>query len=70
MSEDLVIYRISEVVGRTGLSRATIYRLAAIDAFPKPCKLGARSTGWSSLEIDEWMRKCLQRRAHKTGPSA
>ena len=47
--------RLPEVCGVVGLSKSTVYRLIAEGRFPKPVKLGARSSGFSSAEIDEWM---------------
>jgi len=39
----------------TGLSRSSIYRMASEGKFPKPIKLGARSSGWLATEIDQWL---------------
>lgn len=63
MSTNLVLHRIVDVIAKTGLSRATIYRLVATGNFPKPCKLGARSSAWSSVEVDNWMVSKLDKRA-------
>ena len=52
--------RLPAVLARTGLSRATVYRLIAQGQFPAPCKLGARTSAWYTLEIDEWMARKLE----------
>lgn len=49
------ILRLKEVVSKVGLSRTTIYRLISKKAFPKQIKLGERSSGWLSAEIDAWL---------------
>lgn len=48
--------RLSDVLKRTGLSRATVYRLIRINKFPKQAKLGERASAWSEAEIDDWIR--------------
>jgi prophage regulatory protein len=47
--------RLGTVLTRTGLSRATIYRMIAAGAFPRQVKLGARGTGWHTADIDRWI---------------
>ena len=49
------LIRINDVKARTGLSRSEIYRREAIGQFPKRVNLGARSVGWPSSEIQEWI---------------
>ncbi len=52
------IMRIREVVKKTGLSRATIYRLSKdIDSdFPPPIRLSAKTIGWVDDTIDAWIQ--------------
>ena len=47
--------RLPEVLRHTAISRGTVYRLAAEGAFPRPYKLGKRSSGWKWGEICEWL---------------
>lgn len=47
-------FRIAEVCARTGLSKATIYRLQAAGEFPRAVRLGLRSVGWLVAELDQW----------------
>jgi prophage regulatory protein len=49
------ILRLREVRQRVGLSRSTIYALAARGDFPAPVKLGARAAGWLESEIAAWI---------------
>jgi prophage regulatory protein len=49
------LLRLPAVEAETGLSRATIYRLASEGAFPAPVKLGARASAWRTADIDAWI---------------
>lgn len=51
----LRIYRIKEVCCLTGLKQSTIYKLIRENSFPKSIHLTARSTGWPSDVIDNWI---------------
>ena len=44
------------VIQRTGLSRATVYRLIQKGEFPKQCALSEGRVGWSSSELEEWIQ--------------
>lgn len=50
-----MLIRLPGVIARTGLSRSTLYRLASLGQFPRPIKLGERSSAWNSTEIDAWI---------------
>lgn len=49
------IFRLPEVIRRTGLSRSSIYTRIKAGGFPHPVSLGARAVGWHSNLIDEWI---------------
>jgi len=49
------IYRIKDVCGLTGLKPSTIYKLIRENAFPKGIHLTARSTGWPSSLVEDWI---------------
>jgi len=49
------IRKLLEVKSTTGLSGSSIYRMASAGTFPKPIKLGARSSGWIGSEVDQWL---------------
>lgn len=51
------IKKLSDVQHITSLSRSSIYRMASEGKFPKPIKLGARSSGWLSTEIEQWIEE-------------
>jgi prophage regulatory protein len=51
----------------TGLSRSSIYRLAANGEFPHPVKIGLRAVGWLDSEIANWIE---QRTAERDGKGA
>ena len=55
MNENISILKIRTVQERTGLSRSSIYAYITDGRFPKPIKIGARSVGWNSKSIDQWI---------------
>lgn len=57
---ELYFMRLGDVVRRTGLSRATVYRLIAKRKFPRPYPLSEGRVGWSSQEIEGWIIERLQ----------
>ena len=50
-----VILRMKAVLQRTGLSRATIYRLMHAGEFPRSFKLGKTASGWLEAEVRAWI---------------
>ncbi|WP_226470106.1 helix-turn-helix transcriptional regulator [Luteimonas panaciterrae] len=51
----LTLERLPNVLARTGLSRAVIYRRIASGEFPAPVKLGERASAWDAREVDRWI---------------
>ncbi len=53
------ILRLSDVIKRTGLRKASIYGLRD---FPKPIKLSdsGKAVGWLASEIDTWIESRIQ----------
>lgn len=49
------LLRLREVRRATGLSRSTIYRLAAEGRFPSPVKLTAHASAWREDELSAWI---------------
>jgi prophage regulatory protein len=51
------ILKIPQIISITGLSRASVYRLAADPKsnFPKPVKLSVRASGWRLSAITQWL---------------
>jgi len=58
--------RLPEVMSKTGLGRASIYRYIDMDRFPKPVKIGDRASAWPEHEIDEWLVARVQSRDKKS----
>jgi prophage regulatory protein len=49
------VLRCAEVVDRTGLSRATIYRRMEDGEFPRCRRLSAGAVGWSEEQVEAWI---------------
>lgn len=60
------IWRLPEVVRRTGLSRSTIYEMVSREEFPRQVKLGRRAVGWLANDVDEWIRSKVDSRSSGT----
>lgn len=56
MSEKTIL-RIIAVMGRTGLSRSSIYQKMAADEFPESINLGPRAIGWIADEVEQWIQE-------------
>ncbi len=54
--------RLPTVKRRTGLSRSEIYRQIKVGTFPRPVKLGLRSSAWVSTEITTWIDQRIEKR--------
>ncbi|WDF71503.1 helix-turn-helix transcriptional regulator [Novosphingobium sp. KACC 22771] len=52
---DLHFLRMPDVVRRTGMSRATVYRRIGAGEFPRPRQLSLNAVGWLDHEITEWI---------------
>lgn len=55
MSQSLI--RLSEVMRRTGYSKAWIYRLLKEERFPASIKIGSRSIAFIESEVDDWINQ-------------
>lgn len=49
------IWNIKTLVGKTGLSRSTVYKYIDAGTFPKPRQLGPRRVGWLATDVTSWM---------------
>jgi prophage regulatory protein len=49
------IIRLKTVLGRTGLSRSTIYRKIAEGTFPPRIKISVNGAGWRESDISQWV---------------
>ena len=62
--------RLREVKRLTGLSTATIYRMAVSETFPKQVKLGTKAVAWIKSEVLDWSREQVKRsRGHVLPPA-
>ena len=52
----LRLMRLDEVLGLTGVSRATLYRKIAACTFPAQHKIAERCCGWRAGAVDIWLR--------------
>ncbi|MBV7387227.1 AlpA family phage regulatory protein [Pasteurellaceae bacterium TAE3-ERU1] len=51
--------RIAEVIAKTGLKRATIYKRMKVGKFPNNVDIGG-CVAWLSTDIDQWIDDTLQ----------
>lgn len=49
------LVRMPEVLARTSLSRATIYRKMARGEFPQSVQIGANSMAWHAKDFERWL---------------
>lgn len=49
------LYSIKEVMKRTTLARATVYRYMNTGIFPRQVKIGRGRVVWRASEVDEWI---------------
>ena len=59
------ILRLPQVIHLTGLPRSSLYAKVAEGGFPAPVKLGKRSSGWSSMEVDDWIKERIAQRGNQ-----
>ena len=53
------LIKLPDVERLTGLRRSAIYELIQRGAFPKPVKVGARSSMWSHAAVQAWIAERL-----------
>jgi len=53
-NQDLQFHRKAAVLGITGLSHSSLYRLMASGDFPRPYQLSGKSVAWRSDEVYRW----------------
>lgn len=56
------LLRLPEVIAMTGLSRSEIYRLEAVNKFPRRVPLSQRTTTWDSDECQAWVEAKIAER--------
>ena len=53
------LLRLSELRGRVGLGRSTIYRRISEGTFPPPKCLGGRAVAWLESDVDDWIAQLV-----------
>lgn len=51
------ILRLPKVIECVGMRRSSIYAAVAAGTFPAPVKLGPRSVGWPSDQVERWIQE-------------
>lgn len=54
------VFKMAAVSQITGRCRTSIYQGVKNGTFPAPIKLGARSVGWLSTDIDAWINSRVE----------
>ena len=49
------LFRLTDVIKATGLSRSAIYRLEAEGKFPGRVRLSQATSAWRSDEVQDWI---------------
>ncbi|MEZ8067845.1 helix-turn-helix transcriptional regulator [Vibrio sp. FF145] len=49
------LIRMREVLDKTGLSKATLYRLIASGKFPASIQIAYRAVAWEESQVDEYL---------------
>lgn len=61
------LFRINDVIVKTGMAKSTIWAWVQNNRFPKPLKISNRITVWKESDIDEWIEKvCNENQLQKT----
>lgn len=56
---DTDLINIKEVERSVGLKKSSIYERISNNEFPKPKKLGSRTSRWVHGEVEEWKKQFL-----------
>ena len=56
---DTDLINIKEVERSVGLKKSSIYERISNNEFPKPKKLGSRTSSWVRGEVEEWKKQFL-----------
>ncbi|UZJ58255.1 AlpA family phage regulatory protein [Pseudomonas sp. KU26590] len=63
-AEPIEYIRLPEVRRITGLSTATIYRMAVGGRFPRQAKVGEQAVAWIRSEVEQWAASKAEARKH------
>jgi prophage regulatory protein len=65
MEPNVKILRLSEVLNRVGICRASIYQRMSRGSFPQSVPLGPRTVGWLEHEITAWLAARIALRSNR-----
>ena len=51
------LLRLPQVLNTVGISKSTLYQLVARGDFPKPIKIGQRTSAWPESAIRQWIEQ-------------
>ncbi|KZY92472.1 hypothetical protein A3752_06740 [Oleiphilus sp. HI0081] len=60
MSQLVRIIKLNIVKEHTSLSKSAIYDKVKKGEFPKPVKLGPRSSGWAEHMVQDWINEQIE----------
>lgn len=55
-----ILIRMPEVMRRSALRKAWIYKLISQGRFPKPVKIGSRAIAFVESEVDAWINQRIE----------
>jgi prophage regulatory protein len=55
MDRGVTMLRLPAVLSRSGVRRATLYKLVREGSFPAPVRIAARAVAWRSDQVDDWI---------------
>ena len=56
------LIKIKEVMEKTSLARATVYKYVKEGTFPQAISIGANRVAWLEEEVDNWILRLLEKR--------
>ncbi|MFV0508307.1 MAG: helix-turn-helix transcriptional regulator [Shewanella algae] len=59
------LIRMSEVIQRIGLCKASVYNRIASGTFPKPISIGGGRVAWLESDVDQWISERLAAAGHQ-----
>lgn len=54
--QNIMMLKIKDVIQKTAISKAQIYRKIKAGEFPKPLKQGTRAVAWKLSDIDNFLQ--------------
>lgn len=49
------ILRLKEVMATVGLAKSTVWKMVALEQFPRPVRLSANAVGWRQSAVQKWI---------------